>query len=94
MNAIIRANIVRRASDRCEVRAEGCTGTIDGFHHRFKPGRTDSEANLVAVCDNCHTLSPAAIHRNIEASVAVGLLRRSWEGMPDEPWQRPEGAHR
>lgn len=83
-----RDDVRRRAREQCEVRADGCTGRIDGFHHRYKPGREDTFANLIAVCDNCHTLSPAAIHRNIEASVTAGLLLRSWDGMPDEAWQR------
>jgi hypothetical protein len=72
------------------VRAPGCTRVATGFHHRYKPGRHDTVENLVHVCDNCHTLSPAAIHRNIDASVASGLLLRSWDGLPDEPWRRDD----
>lgn len=84
-----RDDVKARSHGRCEVRARGCTGVAVGFHHRYKPGRVDTFENLVHVCDNCHTLSPAAIHRNIDVSVAAGLLRRSWEGLPETPWPGP-----
>lgn len=88
----VRADVWLRCRGECEVRAEGCTRRADGLHHRFKPGRIDTRANLVAVCDACHTQSPAAIHRNVAASVNSGLLRRSWDGLPELEWVRDGGT--
>ena len=82
----------------CEVQAPGCSGRATEMHHRLlrRHGGDDSPENLIPICANCHTQSPAAIHRNIAASVAAGLLIPSWEGPPTERWEReldhPENA--
>jgi hypothetical protein len=89
----VREAVRSRSGGRCEVRHPGCTGRLDGYHHRYKPGRKDTRENLVAVCDSCHTLGADAIHRNIDASIANGLLLRSWDGLPDVEWSRPSLRH-
>lgn len=83
-----REAVRRRSGGRCEVSSVGCSRVATGMHHRFQRGRVDTAANLVDVCRECHTASPAAIHRNVAASYATGLLIHSWEAMPTEPWKR------
>jgi len=50
-------------------------------HHRklVKQGGLDTWDNQVAVCDDCHTLAPDAIHRNPAKSYADGWLVKSWD---------------
>jgi len=88
----VKAEVDARSGGRCEVRLEGC-GDRYGYqrHHRLKRrSGIHTAANLVGVCANCHTGSPAAIHRNVAWSETVGLLIRSTDPAPTEAWERPQ----
>jgi hypothetical protein len=88
----IRAAVRRRSGGRCEIRSEGCSGAAWHMHHRLKRAHgVHTVENIVDTCGNCHTASPAALHRNIAWSIEVGLLLNSWENPPAEPWERPSG---
>lgn len=82
-----RRAVFHRAGYTCEVRFDGCLGAAGlAPHHRWARGNGNHEPeNLVAVCPNCHTASPEAIHRNVERSETQGLILR---GPPSEPWSR------
>lgn len=85
----IRAALRRRSGGRCEIGLDGCSGTANHAHHRLKRrSGVHTLENLVHSCWNCHTASPAALHRNIAWSLEVGLLLNSWENPPSEPWDR------
>lgn len=89
VDADLRASVLRRAMFACEVRLDGCTLTARvGVHHRKPRGRggLDTYENLVAVCDNCHTGSPRAIHRQPAWATEEGLLVPSWEPTPTTVW--------
>lgn len=84
-----RALVAHRAGYRCEVRAPGCSGRNLAPHHRRSRKHGDHRAeNLVYVCQDCHTDSPEAIHRNVARSRALGLLVPFWEGPPATAWDR------
>ena len=85
----VRAAVRRRSEGRCEIRLDGCSGTATGMHHRLKRTHgVHTLENIVDTCVNCHTASPAALHRNVTWSIDVGLLINSWELLPSEPWTR------
>lgn len=85
----VREAVRRRSGGRCEVRLDGCSGRATGQHHRLKRrAGVHTVENLLDICPNCHTASPAAIHRNVARSLEVGLLLNSWELPPTEPWTR------
>lgn len=87
--AELRPLVFARAGWTCEVRSEGCGGSYWlQSHHRLPigDGGPDTMENLVAVCQNCHTASPKAIHRNIAWAREAGLLIASWEGPPTLAW--------
>lgn len=87
----LRAGVLRRDGYQCAVRLDGCTGAHRvGLHHRKPRGRGghDTYENLVTVCDNCHTGSPRAIHRNPAWATEHGLLIPSWEPTPTLAWAR------
>lgn len=89
--AEVRAAVRRRSGGRCEVRLDGCSGRATGQHHRLKRrAGVHTAENLVDVCRECHTASPAAIHRNVARSIEAGLIIPSWESPPREPWTRRE----
>lgn len=86
-----REAVWRRSGGRCEVKARGCSHTASGQHHRQleRHGGPDTPENLVAVCNECHTASPEAIHRNVARSIEQGLIVPSWEPAPTACWRRP-----
>jgi hypothetical protein len=89
--ARVRAAVMARAGWYCEARLEGCSGTRGlAPHHRLlrRHAGPHTVEKLVVACQDCHTDSPAAIHRNPAASYASGLLVRSSDGPPSEPWER------
>lgn len=87
----VRAAVRRRSGGRCEIRSEGCSGRAQHQHHRLKRRHgVHTPENLVDCCWNCHTASPAALHRNVGWARACGLLIDSWEQPPSEPWVRRE----
>lgn len=87
--ADVRAAVRLRSRGWCEVGLDGCGRVATGQHHRLKRrARVHTAENLLDICPNCHTASPAAIHRNVAWSIEVGLLLNSWELPPTEPWTR------
>lgn len=70
-----KAAIRRRSGNVCELRLEGCSGHATQFHHR--QGRIFGDqrpCNGLHLCANCHTASPAAVHRNVGKSRLMGWI--------------------
>ena len=86
----VRAAVAARAGGHCEARLPGCSDRRLASHHRLRRGQggPDTPENLVWICSNCHTDSPAAVHRNVAWAESVGLLIRSSSGAPAEEWTR------
>ena len=61
----------RRRTDRCQGRATDIHEPL----MRSRGGSIVDPENTIAVCRRCHSW----IHANPEASVAMGLLRHSWD---------------
>lgn len=83
--------VLRRAGWRCEARLDGCSRDHGlAPHHRLRQahGGPWTPENLVLLCQECHTDSPAAVHRNVAWAYEVGLLIRSHEQAPDQEWTR------
>lgn len=45
-----------KASDRCEIKEEGCTGKAQGLHHKVKRGKftLKDKKNLMRACNSCN----------------------------------------
>lgn len=88
--AAVRAAVIERAGGHCEARLPGCSDRRLACHHRMREGQggPSTVENLVYLCSDCHTGSPAAVHRNVAWAYSVGLLIRSTDGPPKECWTR------
>lgn len=88
----LRPAVLAYAEGRCQVGSLGCSIKATEVHHRQPTGAggPDTPENAVAVCSNCHTASPAALHRNIDWAMRVGLLISRHAPAPTEPWVPPE----
>lgn len=75
------ATVRQRSGGLCEVRAEGCTGQAQHFHHRRLRSQGGShEPDLIAhCCAHCHLV---AIHGNPAWAYAHGWLIRTGEDHP------------
>lgn len=76
-----KASVRRRSGNRCEARAEGCTGRATHFHHRkLRRFGDHSEANCLHVCAWCHI---SVIHENPELSFVMGWMVPSYQEPED-----------
>ena len=88
--ADVRAAVRSRSRGRCEIRLPGCSGGAASMHHRLKRrAGVHTLENILHTCANCHTASPAALHRNVAWARRVGLIIDSWDGPQATEWVRP-----
>lgn len=84
-----KAFVRRRSGNKCEARAEGCTGKATQFHHRQLREHGDHrDVNCLHVCAWCHI---PVIHGHPELSYVMGWLVPSYMDPAEVPVLRGSG---
>lgn len=75
--ADVRLQAAARAGWRCERCGAGLHGEFAGHHRKLRSqGGPDTIVNAVALCHDCHTLAPEAVHRQVAQARADGWIVR------------------
>ena len=63
-------------------------------HHRKlrKHGGPNTLSNLIALCSNCHNISPGSVHQNPRDSYESGYMVPSWADPEEWPLLLPDGS--
>lgn len=72
-----------RADGRCELCGRRLTFAALQSHHRL--GRRHGEdcpCNLLALCGDCHTAAPGAVHRQVAISLGAGRIVSRYDDRP------------
>ena len=81
-----------RAGGCCERCGAALRSGWPGHHRkRRSQGGPDTIENVVALCGDCHTDGPDAVHHRIEAARARGFLVLRFQNPADVPIMLPDG---